>query len=382
MVMVTTEPKTNDVYLVDTTLRDGEQAAGVAFSMDEKMQIAAKLVNMGITEIEAGTPANGPEEIKTISAIANSGLDCRVTVWCRAKEEDIKTAALCKTPAIHISMPTSDIQLHAMGKDKKWAIKQLMKIVTQAKCNFSFISVGAQDASRAKSAFLIEVASLCDDLGVDRLRLADTVGICDPFQTYLAIMKLRSKAPNLAFGFHGHNDLGMATANAIAAIRAGVKSVDVTVNGLGERTGNTPLEQIVMAGRVCTSMDFGIDTRQLLDVSEMVATASKRTIPYDKPVIGHGAFIHESGIHIRSLLADEGAYEPFSPDVIGDVNRREYVIGKHSGRASVKYVLAQHGLKICDSKINELIDKIKELAIRKKNAVSIDELKELYYAIV
>lgn len=380
--MVSTEPDLNNVRLIDTTLRDGEQAAGVVFSAEEKILIASKLAAMGISEIEAGTAANGRDEVNTIRQIADSGFDCRITVWSRAKEEDVKLAEKCRADSIHISMPISDIQLSAIGKDKKWAIRQLIKIVTQAKCGFSFISVGAQDASRAKADFLSEVAALCRDMAVDRLRLADTVGICDPFQTYLAIMKLRSKVPDLALGFHGHNDLGMATANSIAAIRAGVKYVDVTVNGLGERTGNAALEQIVMAGRVCASIDFGIDTTRLIEVSDMVSEASNRSIPYDKPVIGHGAFIHESGIHIRSLLADKGTYEPFSPDIIGAESRREFVIGKHSGRASVRHVLEKHGLRIDDSEINILIDKIKQLAVSKKNSVSIDELMELYRSVV
>lgn len=375
--MVTTVKKDVKVSLTDTTLRDGEQAAGVAFSRDERIAIASMLESMGVEELEIGTPASGDEAIASINEIAAMNLDCRLTVWCRAKKGDLKMASRCNVDAVHISLPVSKLQMDALGKDKWWAINTLSSMIKMAKSEFGYVSIGAQDASRADGEFLAEFARTAYQSGANRLRLADTVGIWDPFQCYMTFMALRSRTPGLALAFHGHNDLAMATANSLAAIRAGAKSVDVTVNGLGERTGNTPLEQIVMAGRVCMNIDCNIDTRKLLEVSQMVADASGRSISFDKPIIGHGAFAHESGIHVNAMLKDDKTYEPFDPAVVG-TERKDFVIGKSSGRASLVTALARHGLTLNREKAALLLEKVRSLATVKKGSITIDELKNLY----
>jgi len=378
--MALKHPKREGLYLVDTTLRDGEQAPGVAFTRQEKLNIATKLASMGLDELEIGTPANGQDEINTIRSIVAAGLTCRLSVWCRALAQDIELATQTQAQAVHISFPVSDIQLNALGKTRSWAMRSLHACVKQARQRFGFVSIGAQDASRADMDFLLKFAQETKACGAHRLRFADTVGICDPFQLYLAIMRLRAKVPDLELGFHGHNDLGMATANALAAFKAGAKCVDVTVNGLGERTGNTALAEIIMAGHVCANLDFRVDARQLIDVGELVARASGRPISFDKPIIGHGAFVHESGVHVRSLLADEESYEPFAPGMLGP-KERSFALGKHSGRSSVLYALAQQGLKISESKVTLLLSKIKQLASQKKDTVSMDELLTLYWSL-
>ena len=377
--MVTLGNENPNVLFIDTTLRDGEQAPRVVFSKDEKLAIASTLDSMGIDELEIGTPAGGVDVIADIKEIAALGLDSRLTVWCRAKKYDLSMAAQCNVDSVHISFPVSHIQIGAVGKGKQWVIKKLQSIIKKAKDNFTFVSIGAQDASRADDEFMGEFAYVAYTSGADRLRLADTVGIWDPFQCYLSIMRLRSLVPGLDIAFHGHNDLGMATANSLAAIRAGAKSVDVTVNGLGERTGNTPLEEIVMACRVCMNIDCNVDASKLIEISEMVAQASGRAIPFDKPIIGHGAFAHESGIHVSAMLTDDKAYEPFDPMEVG-TTRKDFVIGKSSGRTSVINALAKHGLTLSKEKASVLLGKVRQFAVAKKDSLTIDELKNLYWA--
>jgi homocitrate synthase NifV len=300
-------------YLVDATLRDGEQAPGVVFSREEKLAIATQLEQMGVNELEIGSPANGADELATLQCLTELNLCCRLTVWCRAVEDDIRLASQSGADAIHISIPVSDIQLEALGKSRTWVLKALSKSVARARKAFSFVSVGAQDASRANVGFLVKFAQEVGACGAQRFRFADTVGVSDPFEVYLTLMRLRAKVSGIEFGFHGHNDLGMATANALAAFKAGARCVDVTVNGLGERAGNTSLAEMVMAGRICADLDLHIDTGGLIEVSNLVARASGHAIAHDKPVVGRDAFTHESGVHVRCLLADEQSYEPFPP---------------------------------------------------------------------
>jgi homocitrate synthase NifV len=253
-----------------------------------------------------------------------------------------------------------------MKKSRAWVLRQIADLVAYARQRFRYVSIGAQDASRSAPSFLARCAQTAQKAGADRFRLADTVGVWNPFQTHAMVSELRNAVPGLELGFHGHNDLGMATANTLAAILAGVGSADVTVNGLGERAGNAPLEEVVMALRLTTNQTCGIDIRQFADLSALVAQASNRALPINKPITGPGVFRHESGIHVRGLLADPRTYEPFAGNAVGRTGT-QIVLGKHSGTAAIQKVFADNGISINAEEAASFLPGVRSAALHGKH---------------
>lgn len=331
-------PGTEAIWLIDTTLRDGEQSPGVAFSRETKETIAAMLAEAGIDELEVGTPAMGEIEQEDIRAIARLNLACRLTCWCRARRDDIEDAAKCKTDSIHISFPVSSILMNAMKKDESWVLEQLETLLGFARNNFKFVSVGAQDATRADLSFLKTFAERASLFGAYRMRIADTVGIATPFSISAVLAELIDASGAMALEFHGHNDLGMATANAVCAAQMGVDALSVTVNGLGERAGNAALEEVAMAIAISGENKCRIRSADLMSLCTFVSQASQRPIPANKPITGALVFTHESGIHCSGMFKDSHTYEPFSGSLLG--RHSEFVTGKHSGKA-----WQQHGIR-------------------------------------
>ena len=325
------------IWLIDTTLRDGEQSPGVAFSRGAKETIASMLAAAGIDELEVGTPAMGKTEQADIRAIGRLNLSCRLTCWCRARREDIEDAAKCDTGSIHISFPVSSILMSAMKKDESWVLAQLRELLAFACNRFQYVSVGAQDATRAELSFLKTFAAHAYLFGAYRMRIADTVGIATPFSITAILKELLEASSKMALEFHGHNDLGMATANAICAAQAGADALSVTVNGLGERAGNAALEEVAMALALSGENKCSIRSADLMPLCTYVAQASQRPIPANKPITGTLVFTHESGIHCNGMFKDPRTYEPFSGGLLG--RSSEFVMGKHSGTALLRQVL-------------------------------------------
>jgi homocitrate synthase NifV len=353
------------VIINDTTLRDGEQAAGVAFRREEKLHIARMLDTIGVQEIEAGIPAMGKEEEETIKAIISMGLKAEISTWNRAVISDIKASVDCGVKMVSIAVPVSDIHLkYVLNKDRDWALGQTKRVIDYAKEYGLYVCVGAVDASRSAGDFLMKFARLVQDCGADRLRFDDTVGIIDPFQTFNIINKLRSEI-RVDIEIHSHNDFGMATANTLAAIKAGARYASVTVNGLGERAGNAALEEVVMALKHIEGTDLGVDTARFRELSEYVANASSRAIPVSKPVVGSDIFAHESGIHADGTPGDVGL-------------DRKILIGKHSGSHAVRRVFGKLGISLTEDESKDILRMVRIAAENTKKALSDDELMGVY----
>lgn len=283
---------TKDVIIVDTTLRDGEQAAGIAFSAAEKITIAKMLDQTGIPQIEAGIPAMGREEQEVIRTIVNLGLRSRLLTWNRLNLGDIKASIDCGIKFIHISAPVSDIHIHyKLRKSRAWVLENVKKAVCYARSAGCSVSVGAEDASRADFGFLMKFSDIAWREGAERLRYADTLGILDPFTTCERIKRLVD-ATGLDIEIHAHNDFGMATANTLAAIKGGARFISTTVNGIGERAGNAPMEEVVMAMKKLFNREMALNTGIFPALSEFVAQAANRRAPAPPPDRNLGKYVY------------------------------------------------------------------------------------------
>lgn len=366
----------NKIKVVDTTLRDGEQTAGVVFANKEKVRIAKMLDDIGVHQIEAGIPVMGGDEKEALKDICKLGLKASIMGWNRAVIPDIQNSIDCGVDAVAISISTSDIHIeHKLKTTREWVLESMVKAVEFAHKEGMYISVNAEDASRSDMDFLIQFAWEAKKAGANRLRFCDTIGILDPFTTYEKIKLLREKT-DLDIEIHTHNDFGMATANALAGLRAGATHVGVTVNGLGERAGNAALEEVIMSLKIIYDIDLGFKTEDFRDLSEYVALASNRELPAWKAIVGTNMFAHESGIHADGALKNPLTYEVFKPEDVG--LERQIVIGKHSGTASIINKFAQYGHHLSEVEANEVLKKVRSAAVDLKRSLFDKELIYIY----
>jgi homocitrate synthase NifV len=359
----------------DTTLRDGEQTAGVVFSRSEKRTIACMLEKIGVGEIECGIPAMGKAEQESIKDLVDIGLNARLIGWNRALISDIKASLACGLNAVEISLPVSDFQIHnKLGRSREWVKEQLKRALGFAKQHNLYVSVGGEDSSRADINFVLELIEIANNCGANRFRFCDTLGILDPFATYDQVRLLTNHSP-LPIEVHCHNDLGMATANSIAAIRAGATYVNTTINGLGERAGNAALEEVAMALKHSCNINPGIDCSRLVELSNYVAAASGREIPGWKAVVGANIFAHESGLHADGVIKNPRNYEGFDPAEVG--LKRQLVLGKHSGRNSLQQRLKQLQIDTGRLDVDRLLSNVRAYADSHKRPLNDAELLHL-----
>ena len=364
------------VVICDTTLRDGEQTAGIVFANIEKYRIARMLDDAGVRQIEAGIPAMGGDEKAAVKHIAHMGLDASVLGWNRADIGDINSSISCDVDSVAISMSSSDIHIqNKIRKSREWVLEKISETVQYAADHGLYISCNAEDASRADLGFLTEFAKTAKEAGAMRLRYCDTIGREDPFIAYDRVKKIIDTA-GIDIEMHMHDDFGMANANTLAGIKAGAKFASTTVMGIGERSGNTALEEIVMACKHLLNIDTGIDTLKLKPLAEFVSLASGRPIYVSKPFLGANCFAHEAGIHTDGIIKDHRNYEPYDPEEIG--LERSIIIGKHSGRSTLVSDLAKRGIELDDDTAALLLESVRNASVCLKRPITSDELFMLY----
>lgn len=365
----------NNPKINDTTLRDGEQTPGVVFTMEEKIEIARLLDEIGVQQIEAGTPALSPHEEEAVRAIAKEGLNASIMGWARAVKNDVDAVIRTDADAIAISIATSDIHLqYKLRKTREEVLEMATSSVEYAKEHGLYVSLNAEDASRTDFPFLREFSIKGREAGADRIRICDTLGVLIPMSCRYLVKKIIDEA-KVSVEIHTHNDYSLAVANALAAIEVGAEWVSTTVNGIGERAGNSSLEAVIMSLLKLYNLDLPFKISKIYELSRYVEKVSGLPVSKNTPIVGEHMFTHESGIHVDGVLKFPYTYESFLPDEIGA--SRKIVIGKHSGKHAVWDKLRELGIEVSKEELHKIVAKVKEIAIRRKSALTDEELKQI-----
>ncbi len=359
---------------MDTTLRDGEQTPGVALSAEDKVEIAIKLAELGVDIIEAGSAITSDGEREAIKAVVKAlrkkDYNTEVASYCRIKQEDIDFALECGVDSIHLVVPVSDLHIkQRLEKDRETVRQMAVEMTGYAKSKGLTVEISGEDASRADFEYLKSVYAACIEAGADRICFCDTVGLLVPEKSY-EIFKELATAFNVPVAVHCHDDFGFATANTLAALRAGASQAHVTINGIGERAGNASLEEVVMSLEKLYGYGTGIKLKNIHSASRLVSKLTKIQVAPNKAIVGGNAFTHEAGIHVHGLIADTSTYEPIKPEIIG--RQRKIILGKHAGKSSVILALKELGLDVNNKQLNEIVARIKELGDKGKHVTDAD----------
>src|ERR1044071_4201245 len=372
----------DSVRIFDTTLRDGEQSPGASMTAEQKVIIARQLEKLGVDVIEAGFAASSEGDFDSVARVCKEVKRPRVLSLARSQEGDVtralKAVEQAKNPGIHIFIATSDIHLkHKLRMTREQVIEAAVKAVSQAKKNIDYIEFSAEDASRSDPEFLIQVFREVIRAGATTINVPDTTGYAIPSEFGALMSDLIERtagADRVIWSAHCHNDLGLAVANSLAAVHNGARQIECTINGIGERAGNTSLEEVVMALRTRKNyldLDTGITTEQIYPTSRLVSQVTGIPVPINKPIVGDNAFAHEAGIHQDGVLKHKQTYEIMTPESVGITGNR-LVMGKHSGRHAFDERLKHLGFNLSKEDMNRAFARFKDLADKKKNVYDED----------
>ncbi|MGJ8588486.1 MAG: 2-isopropylmalate synthase [Yoonia sp.] len=379
--------KSNEVLIFDTTLRDGEQSPGATMTHSEKLEIAELLDEMGVDIIEAGFPIASEGDFQAVSEIAKQAKSATICGLSRANYKDIdrcwEAVKHAKSPRIHTFIGTSPLHRAIPNLNMDEMAERIHDTVTHARNLCDNVQWSPMDATRTEWDYLCRVVEIAIKAGATTINIPDTVGYTAPRESADLIRNLIATVPgadDVIFATHCHNDLGMATANSLAAVEGGARQIECTINGLGERAGNTALEEVVMALKVRNDImpyTTKIDTRKIMNISRRVATVSGFAVQYNKAIVGKNAFAHESGIHQDGMLKNRETFEVMKPEDVG-LSGTSLPLGKHSGRAALRAKLAEMGFDLADNQLNDIFIRFKDLADRKKEVFD-DDLMALVY---
>ena len=363
--------RSRKILFSDCTLRDGEQQAGVAFDRASKVRIAHALDDLGIYEIEAGTVASSDEDRAAVLDMCRGKLRAKISVLCRGLVADIDQAASLGVWGVRLSFPISQLErkykLKGMGDEEY--LRKALALCEHARKQGLYVIFSPYDTTRGELAFLRRLVSeLQNAATVDRLRIVDTTGCALPEAIAYLIGQVRDAAPHIPLEIHCHNDFGLACANTLAGLTAGADYASTTINGLGERCGNAPTEEVAMALEALYGVRTGLDLKKFTAVSRLVAELSGVPVPVNKAVVGEGTFRHESGMVVAGLLQDPFTAEPYQPELVGQ--HRSIVIGKKSGLASISYKVKQLQLPVPQERFPDMLDRVKQAAVSKHRALT------------
>ena len=373
---------TEKVVIFDTTLRDGEQSPGASMNTAEKVHLAVQLERLGVDIIEAGFPAASPGDFEAVRAIASRVKNSRIAALARASKEDIDKAwgsvKEAAHPVLHTFIATSDIHLeHKLRMTRDQVVKAAVEAVKYARSLTEKVEFSAEDGSRSDPDFLCKIFGAAIEAGASTVNLPDTVGYAMPDEFGQLVAHIRKNTPGMdrvILSVHCHNDLGLATANTLAGLRNGARQVEVTINGIGERAGNTSLEEVVMGlytRKEHLGLTTGINTREIHPASRLVSMITGIVVQPNKAIVGANAFAHEAGIHQDGVLKNRMTYEIMEPEIVG-LSTNRLVLGKHSGRHAFRQKLAALGYELPESDLNRVFERFKELADKRKEILDED----------
>ncbi|MEM4848288.1 MAG: 2-isopropylmalate synthase [Ignisphaera sp.] len=349
------------IRLFDTTLRDGEQMPGVDLAVNQKLEIALLLEELGVDATEAGFPITSQGEFEAVKLITRNISNAEIVALARAHKNDIDRALDADVDAIHTFIATSDLHMkYKLKLPRNQVVEKAVQAVEYAKAHGVIVEFSAEDATRSDWEFLAQVFQAVVDAGAERIDIADTVGVAYPSLMANLVNYVKNNVKgNYIISVHCHNDFGMATANSVAAVEAGADQVHVTVLGVGERAGNAALEEVASAIKFLLGYEVGVKFNKIRKVVEKVSEYFGIAVPVNKPIVGRNAFAHESGIHVHGVLSHPLTYEPIDPSIVGA--ERLIVLGKHSGRHAVEYILKQMGIEPKEEVVTKVLKIVKDL---------------------